>query len=115
MSTPLLACYEQIYDIVRAIPRGWVMSYGQIAGLVVGRCPGPAPAITVGRAMAASVRYAPDIPWWRVIGRTGDHGVLRKQSLTAVQKRLLEEEGIVADAEGRYDLGRYQFTPARTA
>jgi methylated-DNA-protein-cysteine methyltransferase-like protein len=107
----LLECYERIYEIVRTIPHGRVMTYGQIAGMVAVDCPGPAPAITVGRAMAASSRYAPDLPWWRVIGRAGDYGVLRSLPLSATQQRLLAGEGIVADAEGRYDLGQYLFTP----
>ncbi|HOF87104.1 MAG TPA: MGMT family protein, partial [Armatimonadota bacterium] len=55
----LLTCYHRIYAIVRDIPPGRVMTYGQIAQLVLESCTAPVPAITVGRAMAASGRYAP--------------------------------------------------------
>ena len=107
----LLTCYQRIYTIVRCIPRGRVMTYGQLAGLVIDALANPVPAITVGRAMAASERYAADIPWWRVIGRNGDYGVLRSLPLSKIQHDLLAEEGIVADDEGRYDLRRYLYEP----
>jgi methylated-DNA-protein-cysteine methyltransferase-like protein len=105
----LHTCYERIYAIVRRIPRGRVMTYGQIAHLVLDVCAGPVPAITVGRAMAASGRYDPTLPWWRVIGRAGDYGVLRSLPLSTEQRDLLAAEGVVADDEGRYDLARYLY------
>ncbi len=103
--------YQRIYAIVREIPRGKVMTYGQIAGLVAEYRPDVVPAIQVGRAMAASARYAPDLPWWRVIGKAGRYGVLRKLGLTLTQRELLASEGVIADGEGRYDLSQYQHTP----
>lgn len=105
------ACYERIYQIVRDIPYGKVMTYGQIAELAAEVCRSPAPAIQVGRAMAASGEYAPDLPWWRVIGKTGASGVLRKRQLWQLQRDLLAREGVVADADGRYDLARYRYDP----
>jgi len=110
-SERLNACYQRIYDIVREIPYGKVMTYGQIANMVKHLCTGPVPAIQVGRAMAASGEYAPDIPWWRVIGREGDYGVLRKLRLSLEQRNLLAHEGITADPEGRYDLHEYLYSP----
>jgi len=107
----LNACYQRIYEIVREIPRGKVMTYGQIAALVIELCASPVPAVQVGRALAASTRFAPDIPWWRVIGREGDNGVLRRRGLWEVQADLLAREGILADEEMRYDLSKYLYEP----
>ena len=104
-------CYQRIYEIVAAIPRGRVMTYGQIAYLAADVCLSPTPAIQVGRAMAASGQFAPDLPWWRVIGKAGDYGLLRKQHRREEQRALLEREGVAADAEGRYELGRYLWEP----
>ena len=104
-------CYEAIFAMVRGIPSGKVMTYGQIAGLLAAYCTSAVPAVQVGRALAASTRYAPDLPWWRVIGRNGNDGVLRKLSLSSLQKELLAREGILPDAEGRYDLERYLHQP----
>ena len=107
----LHAGYQRVYEIVRAIPRGKVMTYGQIAGLVAELRVSPVPAVQVGRALAASVRFAPDIPWWRVIGREGAYGVLRKRALWETQRELLAREGVQPDEEVRYDLGRYLYEP----
>jgi methylated-DNA-protein-cysteine methyltransferase-like protein len=107
-----LVCYARIFTIVRAIPRGKVMTYGQIAALTRDVCRGPVPAVQVGRAMAASGQYAPDLPWWRVIGRNGKYGVLRKLSLSHLQRDLLVAEGVLPDEEGRYELGQYLWTPS---
>ena len=104
-------CYASIYELVRAIPRGRVMTYGQIAALLGEVCRGPVPAIQVGRALAASERYAPDLPWWRVIGRVGEYGILRNMRLSKLQCELLAAEGIVADAQGRYSLTVYGHCP----
>jgi methylated-DNA-protein-cysteine methyltransferase related protein len=109
--SPLLTCYARIYRLVRAIPPGQVTTYGALASAVATLCPSPVPAITVGRAMAASTRYAPDVPWWRVIGRAGRWGVLRSLRHSAVQRALLAGEGIHPDDEGRYDLARCSTPP----
>lgn len=106
------ACYQRIYEIVAAIPRGRVMTYGQIARLAGGVCLSPVPAIQVGRALAACGQFAPDLPWWRVIGQSGPYGLLRKQHARDQQRDLLAREGILPDAEERYDLARYRWEPA---
>ena len=110
-SNSFLLCFERIYDIVREIPSGKVMTYGQIAGMTPGVNAMAVPAIVVGRAMAASGRYAPEIPWWRVIGREGNYGVLRKLQLSLLQRNMLRDESVITDAEGRYDLSHYQYFP----
>jgi len=80
--------YEDIYNLVRQIPKGKVATYGQIAKLT-----GGCSARMVGYAMSAlkDGRY-PDVPWQRVINAKGQismHGMG-----SAVQRMLLEEEGI---------------------
>jgi methylated-DNA-protein-cysteine methyltransferase-like protein len=106
-------CYALIYALVRDIPAGHVMTYGQLAKSIATCCPSPVPAITVGRAMAASERQAPDLPWWRVIGQSGPYGVLRTAGHgEQVQRDLLAREGIHPDTEGRYELARWQYIPS---
>ncbi|MHB0937337.1 MAG: MGMT family protein [Armatimonadota bacterium] len=105
------ACRRRVVDLVSRIPAGKVMTYGQLAELAADVCASPVPAVTIGRVMADSGRFAPDLPWWRVIGREGEYGVLRKRQRRAEQRDLLAEEGVIADAEGRYDLSIYLYTP----
>ncbi len=102
---------EQVYAWVRRIPSGKVMTYGQIAARLlppVGVDPDEFPRvgpIWVGGAMANAPE---DVPWQRVINSQGK--VSERPGLgAAVQRRLLEQEGVVFDAKNRVDLKRYQW------
>lgn len=78
----------QIPALVRQIPRGRVASYGALGA----HCNPPMSGYVVGRIMA----NAPDdVPWWRVIGKTGALPIhKRNPHLAKMQRRLLEEEGV---------------------
>jgi methylated-DNA-protein-cysteine methyltransferase related protein len=95
--------FEQIYRIVRRIPRGRVATYGQISRMLDGRLS----AQFVGWAMHA----APDgVPWHRVINAKG--GISTRQVLgyaPDLQKQLLEAEGVEFDENDRCDLTVYQW------
>jgi len=94
-----------IYEIVRNIPSGKVASYGQIARMVP-RCT----ARMVGFAMASTPENQ-DIPWQRVInskGKISPHGA---GFGSALQRSLLEEEGIFFDLENKIDLDQFGWQP----
>jgi methylated-DNA-protein-cysteine methyltransferase-like protein len=86
--------YDQIYAVVRQIPPGRVATYGQIAS-IVGGCS----ARMVGYALAA-LKHRPDTgtPWQRVINRQGKIS-LRADGGGAIQRELLEAEGIRFDPQ----------------
>ncbi len=97
----------QVWEIVKRIPRGKVMTYGQIAALI--SCPanmtpqgyrafGPR---WVGGAMAACPE---GVPWQRVVNSQGQ---LSLRDSSEKQRRLLEEEGVLFDETGRIDLKKY--------
>ncbi len=100
-----LALHQRIFDLVEAIPPGKVATYGQISGKV-GGCSGR----MVGFALA-SLRYVENqgVPWQRVINRHG------KISLTgpdaALQRALLEDEGVCFSADGVIDLAEFGWNP----
>jgi methylated-DNA-protein-cysteine methyltransferase related protein len=72
-----------IYRIVRRIPRGSVLSYGDIGELV-----GTGP-----RQVAAAIRNCPaGLPWHRVVGSGGK--ILTPGETALVQRELLMSEGI---------------------
>lgn len=104
---------ERVYEICRAIPEGRVMTYGRIAQLIpppVGVAPDAYLKLAprwVGSAMAA----CPDeVPWQRVINGQGK--VSQRPGLgVLVQRKLLEQEGVVFDAKERVDLATYSWTP----
>ena len=60
------AFQKEIYPLVRSIPRGRTMTYGEVAALI-GR---PGAARAVGRAMASNP-FAVLVPCHRVVGRKG--------------------------------------------
>ena len=96
--------YEQIYAVVRQVPRGRVTTYGAVAR-ILGSCT----ARMVGYAMAAV--KAEDIPWHRVInakGKISPHGLGYG---SAMQRNLLEEEGVEFDALDRIDFNKFGWLP----
>src|SRR5258708_36708199 len=88
---------ERVYEIVRRIPRGRVMTYGQIAELLG---EGYTPR-TVGFAMHDSDDRT---PWHRVINAQGACSTGRVVLPHDKQQRLLETEGVHFDTSGRGNL-----------
>jgi methylated-DNA-protein-cysteine methyltransferase-like protein len=96
---------ERVYEIVRKIPAGRVMTYGQIAEMLGEGYT----ARTVGYAMHAADEET--VPWQRVINSQGACSTTRVILPPDKQQRMLEAEGLEFDARGRCDLGRYRWTP----
>jgi methylated-DNA-protein-cysteine methyltransferase-like protein len=99
---------ERVYEIVRRIPAGRVMTYGQIAD-ILGE--GYTPR-TIGYVMHAADEEK--VPWQRVINSQGACSTGRVVLPPDKQQRMLEAEGIEFDARARCDLGRYRWTPEGT-
>ncbi len=96
---------ERVYKVVRRIPRGRVMTYGQLA-YMLGE--GYTPR-TVGFVMhGADERKT---PWQRVINSQGRCSTGRIVLPSDKQQRMLEREGVKFDAGGRCDLEKYLWHP----
>jgi methylated-DNA-protein-cysteine methyltransferase related protein len=95
---------ERVYEIVRQIPRGRVMTYGQIAE-ILGE--GYTPR-TVGFVMHAAYD---GVPWQRVINSQGACSTGNLTLPENKQQLILESEGIVFDEKGRCSLKRYRWQP----
>src|ERR1051325_11026229 len=104
--------FEKIYRLVLRIPRGRVMTYGQIARILEDRY---SPRL-VGWAMHATPQDGRSIPWHRVINSKGGIStgriIIQEPQL---QRYLLEAEGVVFDARGHCDLSVYQWAPKKRA
>jgi methylated-DNA-protein-cysteine methyltransferase related protein len=95
---------ERVYDLVRRIPTGRLMTYGQIAG-VLGD--GYTPR-TVGYVMHGS----PDgVPWQRVLNSQGKCSTGRLTIPLNLQQELLQAEGITFSPSGKCDLNTYLWFP----
>jgi methylated-DNA-protein-cysteine methyltransferase-like protein len=79
--------WAPVYKLVRRIPRGRAVTYGQLARAL--RLPGG--ARTAGRAMAACPS-GQGIPWHRVLGAGGR--LLIREPHASLQRKLLESEGV---------------------
>jgi len=95
--------WAPVYRLVKRIPRGRVITYGQLARAL--RLAGG--ARTAGRAMAACPTGR-GIPWHRIVGAGGR--ILLREPLASLQRRLLESEGTRLVA-GRVDLERHGWQP----
>ena len=95
---------ERVFEIVRRIPAGHVMTYGQLAEILGEGYT----ARTVGFVMHAA---DDTVPWHRVINAQGACSTGRVLLPVNKQQRMLEAEGIEFDARDRCDLGRYRWTP----
>lgn len=105
----LLTLYAPVYAVVRAIPAGKVMTYGQVADATTGV------AVTA-RQVGNAMRFVPsDVPWQRVVG-AGGYLPIAKRSPEAklLQRRLLTLEGVsfLERDPDRIDMARSQWLPA---
>lgn len=98
---------ERVYKIVRRIPPGRVMTYGQIA-YMLGE--GYTPR-TVGFVMHGANEQ--ETPWHRVINSQGRCSTARVVLPSDKQQRMLESEGVKFDESGRCDLEAYLWQPAK--
>lgn len=96
---------EMVYEIAAQIPPGFVMSYGQIAGLIGNRRASRA----VGYAMMRCTRK--NVPCHRVVYRDGSLASGGAFGGEGRQRALLEKEGVTFTEDGRIDIRRHRYRP----
>ncbi|SDN03932.1 MGMT family protein [Bacillus sp. OK048] len=96
---------ERVIEIIKAIPEGKVMTYGQIAR----EAGSPRAARQVVRALH-SMSKKHHLPWHRVINTKGQIAIQDDESY---QEQLfsLESEGVEIGLGGKIDLNKYQYHP----
>ena len=100
------SAWLEVYAVVRKIPRGRVMTYGQVASLLRRRL---SPA-AVGWALAVC---PDDLPWHRVVNAKGGCSTDGRCGLPpGYQRALLEGEGVRFRRDGTLDLTAYRHEPA---
>jgi len=97
--------FAEVYALVRAIPPGRVMTYGQISALLGSRIS----PLAVGWALHACPE---DVPWHRVVNASGGCSTDRRGDLpVGLQAALLRAEGVAMRPAGTVDLARYRWWP----
>jgi methylated-DNA-protein-cysteine methyltransferase-like protein len=100
--------YDQVYEVVRSIPKGKVTSYGRIAAMLGA----PSRARQVGYAMSA-LRYKVDdpdyrgIPWQRVVNSKGYISIRGARHNKVQQAELLQAEGVEVSEDFHIDMEAY--------
>jgi methylated-DNA-protein-cysteine methyltransferase-like protein len=99
------SAWEAVYELVRGVPPGRVMTYGQIAGLL-GNVLSP-------KAVGWAMHGCPaDVPWQRVVNASGSCSTDRRGDLPpGLQRKLLEAEGVEFRLDGTLELARYRWDP----
>ena len=98
--------YPRIYAVVRRIPRGCVATYGQVA--VLAGLGGQ--ARQVGYALHV-LHNDSDVPWHRVLNARGEVSQRAEPGSEAIQRLLLQGEGVVFDVDGRVNLDTFRWEP----
>lgn len=95
-----------VFALVRRVPRGRVVTYGQVAALL-GH---PRAARAVGNALGRlNLGRSRVVPWHRVVNAGGK--ISRRGDAEAAdrQRHLLEDEGVPFSRSGRIDLRRHAW------
>lgn len=86
---------EEVRNLLAQIPPGRVTTFGDLADALGD--------ITAARWIARELITFSDVPWYRVVKRTGQLA-LPKSDQAALQRQLLMQEGVIVDEDGRIDL-----------
>jgi|SRR3989344_2418574 len=97
---------SQVYEVVKTIPIGKVMSYGQVA-LYIGL---PRAAQQVGWTLNR-MKAVEEIPWWRVVNNQGRVSIKNFRHSAIEQRNLLRKEGIKITEDFDFDIEKYRFIP----
>lgn len=94
---------ERVYALVRQIPAGRVMTYGQIAAL----CGSPRAARIVGGV----AHYGdPSLPWQRVVNKQGGLAVGYPGGVVGHREHL-EAEGVLVSDDFKVNIRELQWQP----
>ena len=97
---------QRIWQVIAAIPAGYVASYGQVARLAgLGRG---------ARQVGYALRQLPAgtaIPWHRVINSQGRISLPIGSNGHQLQRSRLEAEGVVFNDRGKVDLRTFAWVP----
>jgi methylated-DNA-protein-cysteine methyltransferase-like protein len=103
----LTGFFNDVYDVVRLVPKGRVTSYGAIASYLGTR----GTSRMVGWAMNGSHQCKPKVPAHRVVNRngllTGKHHFATETKM----QELLEKEGIKVVEDKVVDFKKYFWDP----
>lgn len=101
--------FEEVYAVVRLVPKGRVTSYGAIAKFLgTGKS-----ARIVGWAMNAAHMVKPKVPAHRVVNRNGMLSGKMHFATPTLMQELLEKEKVVVKKDTIQDFDKLFWDPAK--
>ncbi|BAC15104.1 MGMT family protein [Oceanobacillus iheyensis] len=98
---------ERVIEIMKDIPYGKVMTYGQIAANA-GSKQAARQVVRILHSMSGKYQ----LPWHRVINAQGKIGIQSEEGFWE-QRTRLESEGVKVDNHGKISLECYQWFPGK--
>lgn len=97
---------QAVEKVVREIPKGKVVSYGQVAAYVGV----PSGARQVGWRLRQN--RSRDLPWWRVVNNSGRISIRDNWEHDAIEQReLLRKERVKVGEDFNLEIDKYRFRP----
>ncbi len=96
--------FDRVYEVVKQVPRGKVITYGDVARL----CGNPRMSRQVGWALHCNPQPGV-IPCHRVVFSNGSVCTGFAFGGKEVQKAMLEEEGVEVSPDYKIDLKKYRW------
>ncbi|OBZ10207.1 MGMT family protein [Bacillus sp. FJAT-26390] len=93
---------KRVIEIIKAIPKGTVMTYGQIAEQAGSRR-GARQVVRILHSLSSIHQ----LPWHRVVNAKGEIAI-RDEEARYMQSFYLNEEGVETSKDGRVDLDKYR-------
>jgi methylated-DNA-protein-cysteine methyltransferase-like protein len=116
-----MSVYAEVYELVKKIPRGRVLTYGLISdvlskrlsaqgvGWALNALPEPAKNTKANDRKKNNKAFnSKNVPWHRVVNSSGGMSTHKNPGIPpGFQRVLLEAEGVVFDSEEKIDLSKY--------
>lgn len=100
--------FDQVYQVVRLIPRGRVTSYGAIAAYLGAKTS----SRIVGYAMNAAHQQKPKVPAHRVVNRNGELTGKHHFATPFLMQELLEKEKVIVKNDKIVNFKKHYWDPA---
>lgn len=97
---------QRVYNIVRLIPKGRVMTYGQVAAL----CGAAWAAWEVGQIAHTGPN---DLPWQRVVNKSGGLAAGWPGGGRAAHAAALRAEGVAVSDDFKIDIAKLLWNPPK--
>jgi methylated-DNA-protein-cysteine methyltransferase-like protein len=101
--------FEDVYDVVRQIPKGRVTSYGAIAAYLGTKLS----ARMVGWAMNGSHKVLPHVPAQRVVNRNGMLTGKHHFATPTQMEELLKQDGVAVKDDTVVDFEKLNWDPSQ--